>query len=347
MWSVLSLSAALLSANPYLDEGRELYKALQHEQALPRLQLAAEVPGQTLDERRAAFDLLARCKAALGDLPGAQAAYSTLLRKDALAPAPADAAPKIREAFRAAKASLFPPGTVQLRRRRGADGVLLVDVFDPWAVVVSLRLHQPGEAPSVRELSGQTRVKLAVRTTAGWVEALDESGATVGTLGSASKPVRLRKARAVAAAEPSPSPEPAPPEEDEEDAAEDTPVAATEPPAPSLAPTAPEASPPAVAALLQPAPRWRTPVAVTAFSLSAVAAGVGVGLGLSAEQHRREVLAFARAPVTSSSQREGFELASRQRVEAVAANSLYGVAGGMALTGALIWLLGPSGEGAR
>src|SRR5436309_1922884 len=94
-----ALAGLLVGANPYLEEGRKLYGAMQYEQAAARLKLAAEVPTSSLDERRAAFDLLARTLAALGRTDEADGAYAALLAKDPEAPGPDEASPKIRSLF--------------------------------------------------------------------------------------------------------------------------------------------------------------------------------------------------------------------------------------------------------
>src|SRR5579862_8255229 len=108
MLALALLAACISNAEPTLDEGRELFRALKYEEALSKLEQAVELPNLATAERREAFDLLARTWAALGNLPRAQAVYGQLLLHDANAPSPDDAAPKIREVFRAAKVALFP-----------------------------------------------------------------------------------------------------------------------------------------------------------------------------------------------------------------------------------------------
>ncbi len=183
----------LLAANPYLAEGKSHFERLAYEKALGPLTLAAQVPGQSAAERREAFDLLARTRAALGDLPGATAAYTELLERDPLAPAPLEAAPKIREAFRAAKAALFTPGTAKLTLAKvAADGHLAFELFDPWAVVTRIDVHEVGGS---RVISVAPEPTVDVRLPAGlalaWVEAFNANGLAVAALGSVKSPLKV------------------------------------------------------------------------------------------------------------------------------------------------------------
>ena len=185
---------ALLAANPYLAEGKSHFEQLAYEKALGPLTLAAQVPGLSAAERREAFNLLARTRAALGDLPGATAAYTDLLEKDPLAPAPGEAAPKIREAFRAAKAALFPPGTVKLTlTKSAADGHLVFELFDPWAAVTRLDVHEVGGARliSVAPEATVVDIRLPAGLAQAWVEALNANGVAVASLGSVKSPLKI------------------------------------------------------------------------------------------------------------------------------------------------------------
>jgi hypothetical protein len=190
------LEALLLLAmavNPYLEEGRERYEALRYEQALGPLILALEVPGQTQLELREAFDLLARTRAALGDLAGTRATYVELLKRDPMAPLPTDAAPKIRDAFTAARRERYPAGTVRLARKPGTDGRVKVEVTDPWGVVVRVELRAVGGEPRAVAQGGGPVVELRAPPglEQGWVAALDATGGVLATLGSAKAPLAL------------------------------------------------------------------------------------------------------------------------------------------------------------
>ena len=198
----------MLAANPYLAEGRERFQQLQYERALNPLTLAAQVPGQTQSERREAFDLLARTRAALGDLAGATRAYRELLERDSAAPAPSEAAPKIREAFRAAKVDLFPAGTVKLTRVAAPEGHLGFELFDPWGAVARLEVHELGGPRTFTARPDPlVDIRLPSSVAQAWVEALNTAGATIGTLGSPRLPLRLPRAPAAAASPVKPKPD--------------------------------------------------------------------------------------------------------------------------------------------
>lgn len=316
----------VLCANPYLGEARERFEQLQYDQALNPLILATQVPGQTQAERREAFDLLARTRAALGDLPAATRTYGELLEKDPSAPAPSDAAPKIREAFRAAKAALFPPGTVRLTRVNAAEGRLGFELFDPWSVVARLDVHEVGG----RTLSARPEAVVNVRVpfTQAWVEALDASGATVGSLGSAKEPLRLAQ-KTVVAAKPKTDDAPV------ISSAQKVSVADDEAPvAPSVA-----AVPPSAVAI-SPVKAWRMPVVITGASLAAISGAIGLGFGIAARLDAAKLTGLPMMGlITELSQREAFELAGRQRSEAMGANIALGLAAGLAVTTFFIFVL--------
>ena len=137
----LPLLSALLAANPYLDEGRALYDTVRYAQAEPKLKLATEAPESTVDERRQAFDLYARCLMAMGRTPEAQTAYAKLLAEDPEAPPPGDAAPKIRELFQAARRQVYPPDYVRLSGLPSAPGRVEADLLDPWGNVAEVLLQ--------------------------------------------------------------------------------------------------------------------------------------------------------------------------------------------------------------
>jgi tetratricopeptide (TPR) repeat protein len=200
------LLALLVTANPALDEGRVLYQQLNYEQALVKLKAAAEAADSTA-ERREAYDLLARTWAALGDVKQAESTYTQLLAKDPLAPAPAEAAPKIRAAYNSAKSALFPPGTVRLTRVASPANKLKLQLFDPWSAVHKLELHEVDagkEKTKTHEVKPAVEIALGATTEQAWVFALSNSGEVLASLGSKSKPLRFAHAGA-------PAPPPAPP----------------------------------------------------------------------------------------------------------------------------------------
>src|SRR5579871_904966 len=104
----------LVQANPFLEEGKQFYRDMLYPQAADRLRVSLRAPNLTHEERREAFDLLARSLAAQGQLDEAEELYKQLLEKDPSAPAPLHAAPKIRQAFQHAKENLYPRDFVQL-----------------------------------------------------------------------------------------------------------------------------------------------------------------------------------------------------------------------------------------
>ena len=145
--------AALAAANPYLEQGRAEFKALDFERSLGALSLATEVKEQTSAERHESYDLLAQALLALGRTREAEETYQRLLAQEPMAPEPR-ASPKVAAAFLAAKERLYPRPSVTLRRQPAPPERLLVEVRDPWALVhhltlragdQELRLHAPAD----------------------------------------------------------------------------------------------------------------------------------------------------------------------------------------------------------
>jgi hypothetical protein len=294
----LPLWAALVAANPYLEEGKELYGSMRYDKAAARLRLAAEVPTNSVEERRQAHDLLARSQAALGQLEQAEATYANLLEKDPSAPAPDDASPKIRAAFQKAKERLYSAGFVALEPAAAAPGVVDVRLVDPWSRVGSLVLFESMAGSFTRrelELSaGHGRARLSEpepgQTTRYYVEALSPAGEVLARAGSP-----------------------------------ESPLAFIRPEAPSL----PSAALPT--ATVQERPRRTNWPAWAVGAASVVAAGVGTALALSAagDSKAAEVAPWA-------SETRALDDAAYQK--AVAANVLIGAAIlGAGTTAVLVW----------
>jgi hypothetical protein len=177
---VLSLVSALLGANPFLEEGKQFYRDMFYPQAADRLRVAVDAPNITREERREAVDLLARSLAALGHLDEAEHEYARLLEKDSNAPAPAHAAPKIRQAFLKAKERLYPHDFVQLTLVAVTPASIEINMVDPWQAVHDIDVFQarPGEPFAQLEVS------------------VDGTGRVTGRLDTRRQPVRYY-ARAV------------------------------------------------------------------------------------------------------------------------------------------------------
>lgn len=128
----------VLSANPYLSQARAAVQALRYDEAVRLLRIAREVPDATMLERREVDDLLARALAALGKGQEAEQVYGELLTRDPHAPSPADAAPKIRAAYLAAKTRLYPKPHVRLQVLGTRPDGTELELVDPWGQVASV-----------------------------------------------------------------------------------------------------------------------------------------------------------------------------------------------------------------
>ncbi len=132
------LTVLVLSANPYLAEGRKHFFALEFEAAARTLAIAVEQPGLSGAERREAFDFWAQALLATNRREQAERAYRRLLEADPYAPTPL-AAPKVVECFLRAKQAAWPKPAVTLKGTLLAEREVAVTVFDPWALVKRVR----------------------------------------------------------------------------------------------------------------------------------------------------------------------------------------------------------------
>ncbi|MBL8954383.1 MAG: hypothetical protein JNK82_26635 [Myxococcaceae bacterium] len=179
---------ALLAANPYLDDGRARFSALEFEAAARALAVAMDQPRLTTDERREGFDLWAQSLLALGRTEEAVSVYARLLKDDVHAPQPS-AAPKVIEAFARAKAQVWPKPSVSLEEEARSDvnGEVTVKVTDPWSLVRRVRRLEDGprglvEGPSVPVVDHRLRVTPSSQSQRLLLDALDASNGLLAHL---------------------------------------------------------------------------------------------------------------------------------------------------------------------
>ena len=182
--AVACLTALVLSANPYLEEGRGFYRSLRFREAESRLRLARENPGNSPEETVEILDLLARSVSAFGRFDEAEEFYEELLAKYPHAPAPSHAAPAILSTFLAAKKRLYSPEYVKLSLGKLTDGTLEVLLVDPWQQVDLLSLID-AESPERTALAVKDHRSIVERAKVGHqsrIEAQSTSGQIVAAL---------------------------------------------------------------------------------------------------------------------------------------------------------------------
>ncbi|MFP2933336.1 hypothetical protein ACLESO_50955, partial [Pyxidicoccus sp. 3LG] len=147
MWLAVTLLVVLgqaAPANPYLEQARARYEALRFSEAVELLELAERAPSSTRAQHLDILELRARCELAEGRRQEAEATYERMLMLDPRAEPPADLSPKILETFQAVKARLFPAGYAALKQLPAAEGLVRVEVVDPWRRVDAVVLHWRG-----------------------------------------------------------------------------------------------------------------------------------------------------------------------------------------------------------
>lgn len=107
MLSVLPLAFAVASAlagDPAFEEAMKLYKALEYEEAIPKLASITNRPGLPPNDKATALMWLGLSHAGAGDMDNARAALSAALDADATITLPEKVSPRISEMFDQLKA---------------------------------------------------------------------------------------------------------------------------------------------------------------------------------------------------------------------------------------------------
>lgn len=315
-WLVCLASQALAAPSPQVAEARKLIDDLELEAAVKVLDAAEKTEG---NERATLVEILTLQGIAWGTL-GKDAktrdAFRKLLMIAPEATLPPDQPPRVRTPFLEAREWTSSNGP--LTATPGADlgdglvrAVKVTFDKDVLRLARSVRFHlkvegvdQVVESPVA---AGRAVAPVGKASASWWAEVLSERKAVLIEIASAAKP------------------------RDEWTGV--TPVAAAEPTV---------TTPGAVSS-----GGWRRPTGAVLLGAGAVAAGVGLVLGLMSNDARAKV---ANAPrddlgrITDLTQREAAALETSARSQAIVANVLFGVGGGLAAAGVVLIVLGPSGE---
>lgn len=186
----LSLLFFVLATTPELEEGRASFAALKYQEAIA--QLSKVTTGNAPSgEKAEAFGLIARAFLALGKSANAQTAFEAQLVEDPLAEEP-PGAPKVKQAFQAAKRAKYPPGFIDVKRRPSGEDALVLDVVNPWRAPVTVEAFVvQGEAEPSRRVvpvEGRQAVVALPPGSRAWVRVVDASGRALASLGSAVEP---------------------------------------------------------------------------------------------------------------------------------------------------------------
>lgn len=187
---LLSLVTLLLHVSPDLEEGRAASSSLKYAAAITALTKVTTSDAPSV-EKAEAYGLLARAYLAMGKAANAQAAFEGQLGEDPMADEPAGA-PKVKQAFLAAKRARFPPGTVQLAKRPSGGDSLVLELINPWRLPLSVVAWEATTGEFVKKPVTLDGLKVVLALPAGsktWVQALDANGKSVATFASAAEPV--------------------------------------------------------------------------------------------------------------------------------------------------------------
>lgn len=197
---LLTFVTLLLQVAPELEEGRAAVAKLEYAKAIGPLKkvVASDAPAT---EKAEAYGLLARSSLALGKASDAQAAFEGQLTEAPMTEEPSGA-PKVKQAFLAAKKAKFPPSFLQLVRKPSSADSLVVEVVNPWRLAVTIDAWEwTGTAdaqPKPVPLDGQRLVLVLAPGSKQYLRATGKDGVVLATLGSVQAPLERPPAPAVA-----------------------------------------------------------------------------------------------------------------------------------------------------
>lgn len=314
--SLLWCLAAHAAPASKLEEAQRLVEDLDFEAALKVLDAAEKTEGNDRATLKEIYTLQGIAFGTLGKEAKTRDSFRKLLLIAPEATLPSDLPPRVRTPFFEAKDWVSTNGPLlAVPSAELSEGLVRsVKVLmqkDVLRLARSVRFHlKSGSADQTIDAplaSNQAVALVGKPAVTWWAEVLNERGGVLVELGSARQP---RDDGVVAAA----------------------PVVTAAPP-PSVELPAPVTG-----------GGWRRPVGIAAVGAGAVAAGVGLILGVQASDARRRVTNADRdelGRVTSISQRDAQALETTSRSQAVIANVLFGVGGGLAAAGVVLIIIGP------
>ncbi|QSQ17637.1 hypothetical protein [Myxococcus landrumensis] len=206
MWLAVVMTVFLgqtSPSNPYLEQAWGKYESLHFAEAVELLRLAEQVPTSTRAQRLEILELRARCELAEGRRADAEESYTRMLTLEPRAEPPVDLSPKILEAFQAVKRGLFPAGYLALKQLPSTEGLVRVEVVDPWRQVSAVVLRWRGgpdedwsEAQATTD-EGRWLFELPMDRSAPvrwYVEARDAEGKEVARLGEPASEAEVSRA---------------------------------------------------------------------------------------------------------------------------------------------------------
>lgn len=203
---LLTVVTMLLQVAPELEDGRAAFSKLEYQKAVTALTKVTASSAPAV-EKAEAYGLLARSYLALGKTTQAQEAFGGQLSEDPMAEEPVGA-PKVKQAFLAAKKAKFPPTYLQLVRRPSTTDSLVVELVNPWRLPVTVDAWEwSGNAEPRKKpvpLDGQRLLLALAAGSKQYLRATGSDGVVLATLGSVQAPIEgpLAPAPLVQAKEP-------------------------------------------------------------------------------------------------------------------------------------------------
>ena len=340
---LLCATAALAQSNPDLEKANRFLFDQRYAEAAKALEAAARVPGNGREAVTRIYELQGIVCGQLGQTTKAREAFQALLSLDPGRELNGKYAQKVVAAFAAAKdwASISPPLEFKSAKaaidKSGRVMQLATKVKnDSMHLARKARFHLRADDAAWTEQDGELQGAYAAANTDAvgvewWAELLGENERVLMLVGSQSAPLREGKVKerpAVAAAD---TPK-----------TQDSKTAGTSP----VEGKKPDAKPQAVAAGRASSSSGAVrPVGYVLMGVGVVGVGVGAIFGYQSSAARSKIANATRDSqnrVTGITQKEAFTLEPQAKTQALIANVLFGVGGGVALVGGVLWLVGGS-----
>ncbi len=344
---LLCATVALGQSNPELEKANRFLFDQKFPEASRALEAAARVPGNGRETVVRIYELQGVVYGQLGQATKAREAFQAVLSLDPKHELSGKYAPKVLAAFAASKewASANPPLDFKAAKaaidEKGRVMQLAAKVKnDSMRLVRKVRFHlRPDDSRWSEQDSELQGVYAAANTEAlgveWWAELLGDNDRVLMKVASEAVPVRegKLKERVVVADVPKK-------EKEEVKVAEakprlDEPVQEV---TSDVKPDAIVVSNPSSSSPLR-------PVGYVLIGVGVVGVGVGAYFGVQSSATRIKITNAARdsqGRVTGITQKEAFDLEPQARSQALIANVLFGVGGGVALLGGIFWLVGGS-----
>lgn len=363
---LLLCGASVLGAEPAeLDRAAKLLFNKKLPEAAKALESVWKVNDLSHESVLRTLELQGITLAQLGQDAKAKAAFQTLLVLEPKHELSGKFPSAVEEAFAEAKQWVgsngplsFRPADAETDTKGRVVQVAAKMKNDKLKLVRGARFHTRADGGAWLEMSAEVQGTYAAVSTNGagvewWAELLGEGGRVLMLIGNPLEPVREGAAKKLKGAASPPPAEvaqatPPPPRAEPPPRHEPPSDAPTERHVDRLEPTPPPVTDPELELGRSSSGSVLRPVGYSLLAVGAAGVGVGVIFGLQSKGARDQLSSLMpneQGVIDSITQKKAFELDAQAREQALVANILFGVGGGLALAGGICVIVGSTGGG--